>query len=123
MKKLYITAILLIVIFNHFGSAVFASSYILPYPSYMPGNKLYRISRFIDSISRYWYWGNLSNIKYHQKLSDKYLVEAKVLFDYGQYFLGVEALKRSNEEIKLVRPYIDNAHRRAINVDPIKKTH
>lgn len=78
---------------------VFAD-YVLPYPSYMPGHKLYKVSRIIDELKRYWYWGNIAQAKYHQGLSDKYLVEAKTLFEYRQYPLALDALKRSDEHFQ-----------------------
>lgn len=79
------------------------AEYVLPYPSYMPGNKLYRISRALDQLKRYWYFGNISQIKYHLRLSDKYLVEAKTLFEYKQYFLALDALDRSNKNVHRLR--------------------
>ncbi len=73
-----------------------SASYVLPYPSYMPGNKLYRISRAVDDIKKYWYFGSIAKTKYYLSLSDKYLVEAKTLFEYKQYVLALDALDRSN---------------------------
>lgn len=75
-------------------------AYTLPYPSYMPGHRLYKVSRIFDSLKSYWYWGTIAQSKYHRSLSDKYLVEAKTLFEYKQYLLAVDALNRSNEHIK-----------------------
>lgn len=75
------------------------AEYVLPYPSYMPGNTLYRISRIIDTVKNYWYWGTIAQIKYHIGLSDKYLVEAKTLFEYKQYLLATDALQRSDKEL------------------------
>jgi len=75
------------------------AEYVLPYPSYMPGNTLYRISRIIDTMKNYWYWGTIAQIKYHIGLSDKYLVEAKTLFEYKQYLLATDALQRSDTEL------------------------
>jgi hypothetical protein len=68
----------------------------LPYPSYLPGNKLYRISEIIDGAKRYWYFGTLTQLKYAREMADKRIVEAKTLFEYKQYALGVRALKKSN---------------------------
>lgn len=82
-------------------SSVYAD-YVLPYPSYMPGNKLYKVSRILDSLKAYWHWGAIASFKYHLELSDKYLVEAKTLFEYRQYLLGVDALRRSNEQFHLL---------------------
>lgn len=72
------------------------ASYMLPYPSAMPGNKVYRINRIIDSLKNYWYIGNIAQLKYHLALADKYLVEAKTLMAYQQYLLGKDALIRSD---------------------------
>lgn len=79
------------------------ADYVLPYPSFMPGNKLYRISRLVDEVKKYWYWGRIGQIKYHMMLSDKYLVEAKTLFEYKQYLLAVDALARSNFHFKAIK--------------------
>ena len=76
--------------------------YVLPYPSYMPGHKLYRVSRVLDDLKKYWYWGNIAGAKYHIGLSDKYLVEAKILFEYKQYPLALDALKRSDEQFQKI---------------------
>ena len=76
------------------------ASYVLPYPSYMPGNKLYKISRIADQLKEYWYFGNIAKTKYYLALSDKYLVEAKTLFEYKQYFLALDALDRSSKYVQ-----------------------
>jgi hypothetical protein len=65
----------------------------------MPGNILYKVSRFMDSAKAYWYWGNIASVKYHLALSDKYLVEAKTLFEYKQYLLAADALARSDKQL------------------------
>ncbi|MBI5412010.1 hypothetical protein HZA43_02425 [Candidatus Peregrinibacteria bacterium] len=92
------------------------ASYVLPYPSFMPGNKLYRVSRFIDEVKRYWYWGNLSSYRYYLGQSDKALVEAKTLFEYNQYLLAVKALDRSNAALQHVSDSLKGAEfREAMN--------
>lgn len=75
------------------------ADYVLPYPSFMPGNKVYRITRVIDELKRFWYFGTIARIKYHLGLSDKYLVEAKTLFEYKQYLLAADALTRSDRQL------------------------
>ena len=95
MKRL----IFLLILFVAFPSSVFAD-YTLPYPSYMPGNKLYKASRLFDELQKYWHWGNIASVKYRLKIADKYLVEAKVLFEYKQYVLALDALERSDMHIK-----------------------
>ena len=83
------------------------ASYVLPYPSYMPGHPLYRVSRIVDQTSAWWHWGTIASISYHLGLSDKYLVEAKTLFEYKQYPLALAALDRSTYEFGKLPPRID----------------
>lgn len=82
------------------------ASYMLPYPSYMPGNKLYQLSRILDKVKLYWSYGSIAKAKVYMNLSDKYLVEAKTLFEYKQYLLGADALKRSNSAFEQIPIYI-----------------
>lgn len=84
------------------------AEYVLPYPSYMPGNSMYRFSRALDVLKGYWYWGNIAQIKYHLGLSDKYLVEAKTLFEYKQYLLATDALVRSDKELLKIPTYLSS---------------
>lgn len=92
------------------------ADYVLPYPSYMPGNKLYKVSRLTDKLKRFWYWGNIGRIKYHMGLSDKYLVEAKTLFEYKQYILAVDALRRSNNDFLQIQAPLSVARKEGIDV-------
>lgn len=78
------------------------ADYVLPYPSFMPGNKVYILSRLIDRATRVWSFGSIGSFKYHLKLADKYLVEAKTLFEYNQYLLAADALKRSDVEFSQI---------------------
>src|SRR3989344_2434627 len=79
------------------------AAYVLPYPSYMPGNKLYTFSRFFDEVGRIWNFGSIASTKYALHLSDKYLVEAKTLFEYQQYLLALDALQRSDRQLKCLK--------------------
>jgi len=72
------------------------ADYVLPYPSFMPGSKFYQIEKVKEKLEEFWSWGSLSSFKYNLQLADKYLVEAKTLFEYKQYPLALNALKRSN---------------------------
>jgi hypothetical protein len=72
------------------------SSYVLPYPSNMPGSVFYKLDLLHEIVSKFWHFGDFGQFEYNLKLSDKYLVEAKTLFDYRQYFLGNKALLKSN---------------------------
>ena len=85
------------------------AEYVLPYPGYMPGNKLYRLSCLIDWFKEPFFFGNISAYKYHLGLSDKYLVEAKTLFEYKQYLLASDALLRSDSAFARVPVYLKRA--------------
>jgi hypothetical protein len=78
--------------------SVFAQSdYVLPYPSAMPGGLSYKIHLLYENGSKYWYFGDFGQFDYSLKMADKYLVEAKTLFEYKQYLLGYQALKKSDQ--------------------------
>lgn len=80
-----------------FTKTVFAdSNYVLPYPSSMPGSFAYKFHLVYERISKYWYFGALGQFKYNLKMADKYLVEARTLFDYKQYLLGLKSLEKSD---------------------------
>lgn len=95
MKKVIILVLLLL--FSAPVSVFAQSSYVLPYPSAMPGSNLHKISQIIERIEQYWYFGNFGTFTYTMEKSDKYLVEAKTLFEYRQYLLGYKALEKSNK--------------------------
>lgn len=83
-----------LIFFPHF---IFAqSNYVLPYPSFMPGSKLYVMSELWDRVMKYWYFGDFAQFKYSLGQSDKYLVQAKTLFEYKQYLLGYKALQKTD---------------------------
>jgi hypothetical protein len=71
-----------------------AFAYILPYPSFMPGHKFYRVEKVFDQISGWWSFGNLAQFKHCLKVADKKLVESKILFEYGQLALGLEGIQK-----------------------------
>lgn len=112
--------IIAIVLFLSLARPV-SAEYVLPYPSYMPGNKLYRTSRLIDRIKQPFYFGNLSSFKYHLSLADKYLVEAKTLFEYKQYMLAQDALMRSDQEFTYVPFYLKRAKREGKDVSLLEQ--
>ncbi len=85
------------------------AEYVLPYPGVMPGNKIYKVSRIIDKFQYYWHWGSIARTRYYMGISDKYLVEAKTLFEYKQYLLAVDALNRSNLAWVQISPSIRSA--------------
>lgn len=85
------------------------SEYVLPYPSTMPGNALYTVHVAIENLQKYWYFGNLSQFTYNLKQSDKYLVEAKTLFEYKQYLLATKALEKSNDYFQKTHSFLVKA--------------
>lgn len=103
--------IIFFVLFISSSTICFANeSYVLPYPSSMPGSLLYKPKLFLEYISRYWYFGNFGQFKYYLKESDKYLVEAKTLFEYGQYLHASSmSLKYSNEYFKMTLQFLEQA--------------
>jgi len=117
MKRFFFCIMCLFVL-GSFTPAVQAS-YLLPYPSFMPGNRLYRVSRILDQLKVYWYWGNIAQFKYHLNLADKYLVEASTLFNYRQYLLGIKALAESDHEINKLPETLSRAkkeHKDTLNL-------
>lgn len=100
------------------SSQVFAeSSYVLPYPSVMPGSIFYKLNLIQEALLKFWYFGDFGQFKYNLQESDKYLVEAKTLFDYKQYLLGYKALLRSDSYFEKIQPALALAkkHRKDIS--------
>jgi hypothetical protein len=100
--------------------SVFAE-YVMPYPSYLPGNSLYKVSRIVDRLKFYWSRGNIAQTKYHLALSDKYLIEAKTLMEYKQYLLGTDALRRSDKEFMQLPAYVAGAKKEGVNVSELQR--
>lgn len=99
------------------------AEYILPYPGPMPGNKMYTLVKMIDKFQYYWFWGSIAKANYFMDLSDKYLVESKVLFEYKQYLLAVDALKRSDESWEQIDGYISRAAKEGKNIQYLQTKH
>lgn len=117
-KKLIIIFMIVFLIQCLIPQHVFAqSNYVLPYPSYMPGSPLYKLHRGWEIISKYWYFGNFSQFVYNLKLSDKYLVEAKTLFEYKQYLFAYGALKKSDEYFDKAFLFLDKARGEGKNTE------
>lgn len=117
MKKFFLFCVFL------FLAHQVEAEYILPYPGPMPGNKLYKIIRIVDNLQFYWSWGNIARINYFMDLSDKYLIEAKTLFEYKQYLLGVDSLRRADEAWKQIQPYIEKARLEGKDIEYLKTRH
>lgn len=110
MKKLFLISLIVFCLFFVLPRSIFAqSSYVLPYPSFMPGSSLYKVHLVWEEISRYWHFGNLAQFKYNLEQADKYLVESKTLFEYKQYLLGYKALKKSDRFFSMAPIYLEKA--------------
>jgi len=116
-EKFFRLLILVFFISVFFKTIVFAqSNYVLPYPPNMPGSLSYKIHLIYENVSRYWYFGNFGQFDYNLKLSDKYLVEAKTLFEYKQYLLGYKALKKSDQYFINILPNLVKAEKDGKNI-------
>lgn len=92
------------------------SNYVLPYPSFMPGNTLYKIHLVIEEIEKYWYFGSIGQFKYNLQQADKYLIEAKTLFEYKQYLLADKALKESDRYFENISKSLTSAQKDKKNI-------
>lgn len=114
--KLFGVAVFFLILFSTMIRSVYAqSSYVLPYPSGMPGNLFYKFHLIYENVSRYWYFGDFGQFDYNLKLSDKYLVEAKTLFEYKQYLLGYKALEKSDRYFINILPNLTKAEKNSKN--------
>jgi len=96
---------------------VFAeSSYVLPYPSSMPGSLFYKVHLVFEGISKYWYFGDFGQFEYNLKMADKYLVEAKTLLEYKQYLLGYKSLQESDFYFSNILPSLMKAEKNNKNI-------
>lgn len=121
MKKIWV---ILIIFFSYtvFVVRAYASSpYVLPYPSVMPGGIAYKIHLVWEKVMQYWYFGSFGQFEYNLKQSDKYLVEAKTLFEYKQYLLGYQALQKSDNYFKQSYPFLLKARNQGKDIFDKKK--
>lgn len=115
--KLFSAAIFFLIFFLSMIKSVYAqSNYVLPYPSSMPGSLPYGIHLVYEAASRYWYFGDFGQLNYSLKMADKYLVEAKTLFEYKQYLLGHKALKKSDQYFVKILPNLKSAEKNGKNI-------
>jgi len=122
MKSLIWVYLLVFVVLKCLPSNAFAeSSYVLPYPSAMPGSIFYRLNLIREEILRYWYFGDFGGFHFNLKQSDKYLVEAKTLFDYKQYLLAHKALQKSDKYFGKIYPNLLSAKNNGKNISEKKK--
>ncbi len=88
-----------------------SSSYVLPYPSFMPGSTFYLPHLLWEKVSKYFYFGSLGQFKYNLGESDKYVVEAKTLYEYGQFMYASNSLNKSNEFFNNSLDSLNNAQK------------
>ncbi len=117
MIRIFRVAALFFALFFLISTKSFAqSNYVLPYPSSMPSNFSYKIHLLYENISKYWYFGDFGQFDYSLKMADKYLVEAKTLFEYKQYLLGYKALKKSDKYFINILPNLVRAEKNGKNI-------
>ncbi|MDO8657995.1 MAG: hypothetical protein Q7K55_04595 [Candidatus Levybacteria bacterium] len=116
MRVILGTLIIFILLFAFTRKIYSESPYVLPYPSDMPGSVFYKLDLIKENILKYWYFGNFGQFSYNLKMADKYLVEAKTLFEYRQYLLGLQALGKSNLYFKQVYPNLVKAEKANKNI-------
>ena len=81
----------------------------------MPGGISYKIHLLYENVSKYWYFGDFGQFDYNLKMADKYLVEAKTLFEYKQYLLGYKALQKSDSYFVNIMPNLAKAEKNGKN--------
>ena len=115
MRKIFLFLFFFVISLAPVSSVFAESNYVLPYPSYMPGNFLYKPRLMLSKIAEYIYFGDFGKFDYSLKESDHYLVEAKILFEYKQYLLADQALKKSDAYFVKIRPSLLAAKRHGKN--------
>lgn len=109
MRKVFIGFFIFLFALTFTTQTYAASAYVLPYPSAMPGGINYKIHLVWERVLQYWYFGDFGQFTYNLQESDKYLVEAKTLFEYNQYLLGYSALQKSNAYWAQTLPHLQKA--------------
>lgn len=117
MKKIFFVIILYLML-----PLAVQAEYVLPYPSFMPGNTLYKISTLLDKLKAHWSFGNIAQLKYRMSMADKKLVEAKTLFEYKQYALAMNALYESTAQAASVPRLLESAKAQGIDMKELNKT-
>ena len=88
---------------------VSAQEYVMPYPGFMPGHPLYKISETADTVQQWWSFGSFARFKHHLALADKKLIEAKTLLEYKQYFLATKAVTNYEYQLRLANKFLGEA--------------
>lgn len=119
MRKIFFLITILILFF---AQSTFAQSpYVLPYPSSMPGNFLYKPHLILEQLMKFWYFGNFGQFEYNLKESDKYLVEAKILFEYNQFLYASASLEKSDNYFKQTLPFLILAQKQGKDITGKRK--
>lgn len=111
MRGIVQVVLILVFLFVSSTTSVFSQTndYVLPYPSSMPGSVFYKLRLIGEKLQEVWYFGSFGKYVYNTKQADKYLVEAKILFEYKQYLLGSKALKKSNYYFSQIKKSLTSA--------------
>lgn len=102
-------------------SAFAESEYVLPYPSTMPGTIWYKAHLVQEKFEQFWYFGDFGQFDYNLKEADKYLVEAKTLFEYKQYLLAHNALQKSDRYFQKVPYFLEIAEKHGKDISEKRK--
>lgn len=121
IRKLAVTSFLALIFLTAPPSVFADSEYVLPYPSYMPGNFLYTPRLILSRLSQFVYFGDFGRFKYNLKEADHSLVEAKTLFEYKQYLLASFALKKSDYHFQSIYPSLIQAKKNKKDVSEKEK--
>ncbi len=117
MKKLLILVFFLVLLFIPLRNVLaIEDNYILPYPGLMPGNKLYVIKETWDKLIGFLMRGNFTKFKYELAMADKKIVEAKILYEYGQIALGNKALKKYQTHMMVLPKLLAIANKEGKNI-------
>lgn len=103
-KQIYFFLLIFAFIFLIKTPVYAESGYVLPYPSAMPGSVWYKLDLLKEELGSILFFGDISQFKFNLSQSDKYLVEAKTLFEYRQYLLAYQALVKSDEFFEKSKP-------------------
>lgn len=83
----------------------------------MPGSIFYKLHSVWEEVMKYWYFGNFGQYKYNLNKADKYLVEAKTLFEYNQYILALTALQKSDIYFSYIQENLYKGIKEKRNID------
>ncbi len=111
MSRIIVLVLFFFLVLSCARYAFASSDYVLPYPSAMPGSFFYKLDLFKEAVMKIWYFGDFGQAKFDLQMADKYLVEAKTLFEYKQYLLAENALLKSNIYFSEVKPNLLKAQK------------